>query len=199
MSFLAIQTQTGWGRALEGFADWCRPQAGWLTLDVGCGPGLLPALLAARGCRAFGVDLDGPSLAQRLYAPLAQAAADRLPFPAGSFHLVTASNLLFFLPEPVTALREMARVVRLDGWVALLNPSERMSVPVATDFADQRGLVGLDRESLIAWAARAEAHQRWDETGLAALFASAGLSLGESAIKFGPGLARLARGRRIGG
>ena len=199
LSLLAIQTQTGWGRALQGFADWCRPQAGWLTLDVGCGPGLLPALFAERGCQAFGIDLDKDSLEQRLYTPLAQAEANRLPFPAGSFHLVTASNLLFFHPQPGMALREMRRLVRLDGWVALLNPSERMSVSVATDFADQRGLAGLDRDSLIGWAARAEAHQRWDEAGLVALFASAGLSLQESALKFGPGLARLVRGRRIGG
>ena len=198
MNFLAIQTQTGWGRALQGFADWCRPKPGWLTLDVGCGPGLLPALLAERGCQAFGVDLDSASLAQRIYAPLAQAGADCLPFPAGSFHLVTASNLLFFLPEPETALLEMMRLARPDGWVALLNPSERMSVALATEFADLRGLVGLDRASLIDWAARAEAYRRWDDDGLAAMFAAAGLSLQESALKFGPGLARLARGRRSG-
>jgi SAM-dependent methyltransferase len=196
LSFLAIQTQTGWGRALQGFADWCRPQPGWLTLDVGCGPGLLPALLAERGCQAFGVDLERAPLAQRLHPPLVQAGADCLPFPAGFFHLVTASNLLFFLPEPVTVLREMRRLARPGGWVALLNPSERMSVPLAMEFVDQRGLVGLDRLSLIDWAARAEAHHRWDEDGLAALFAAAGLSLQESALKFGPGLARLARGRR---
>jgi len=196
LSFLAIQTQTGWARALQGFADWCRPQAGWLTLDVGCGPGLLSALLAERGCRAFGVDIDKASLAQRLHPPLAQAGAERLPFPAGSFHLVTASNLLFFLPDPEAALLEMRRLVRPDGWVALLNPSERMSIPVATEFADRRGLVGLDRLSLLDWAARAQAHHRWDEAGLVELFAQAGLILQESALKFGPGLARLARGRR---
>jgi len=198
LSFLAIQTQTGWGRALQSFADWCRPQAGWLTLDVGCGPGLLPAFLAERGCQAYGVDLDRASLGQPLHALLAQARAERLPFPAESFHLVTASNLLFFLPEPARALREMRRLVRLDGWVALLNPSERMSVAAAMELADQRGLVGLDRHSLLDWAARAEAHHRWDEVGLSALFAEAGLSLQESALKIGPGLARLVRGRRIG-
>ena len=83
--FMEIQTQTGWGHVLQGFAAWCRPQPGWLTLDVGCGPGLLPALLARRGCRAFGVDMDKASLAQCLYAALAQADAEWLPFPAESF------------------------------------------------------------------------------------------------------------------
>jgi len=195
LSFLEIQTRTGWERALQGFADWCQPQAGWLTLDVGCGPGLLPALFADRGCQAFGVDLDADCLAHRLHPSLAQAKADQLPFPTGSFHLVTASNLLFFLSDPAPAMREMARLVRADGWMALLNPSERMSVAAATMLADQRGLVGLDRDSLVSWAARAEAHQRWDEAELAGLFAATGLVLHESALKVGPGLARFARGR----
>lgn len=196
MSFLEIQTRTGWGRALQGFADWCRPQPGWLTLDVGCGPGLLPALLAERGCHPCGVDLDSDSLAQRLHPDLVRATAAFLPFQTGIFHLVTTSNLLFFLPDPAQALREMARLVRMDGWVALLNPSERMSVAAAIAFADQRGLTGLDRDSLIGWAARAEAHQRWGESDLAELYASAGLVLQETVLKFGPGLARFARGRR---
>lgn len=196
MSFLEIQTRTAWGRALQGFADWCQPQPGWLTLDVGSGPGLLPALFAGRGCQAYGVDLDAASLAQRLHPALARAQAERLPFPDGSFHLVTASNLLFLLPDPALALGEMARLVREDGWVALLNPSERMGVAVATALADQRGLTGLDRQSLLGWAARAEAHHRWDVADLAELFAAAGLRLQESMLKLGPGLARFARGRR---
>jgi ubiquinone/menaquinone biosynthesis C-methylase UbiE len=196
LNFLEIQTCTGWGRALQGFADWCRPQPGWLTLDVGCGPGLLPALFSGRGCRAFGVDLDLLSLMQGLHPALAQAGALHLPFPDETFHLVTASNLLFFLPDPGRALCEMARLVRADGCVDLLNPSERMSVAAAAAFADQRGLTGLDRDSLMDWAQRAEENRRWDEADLAALFAASGLVLQETALKLGPGLARFVRGRR---
>lgn len=196
MSFLEIQTRTGWGRALQSFADWCQPQPGWLTLDVGCGPGLLPALFAGRRCQALGVDLDVASLSHRLHPALAQAQADHLPFPEGVFHLVTASNLLFFLPDPGQTLREMARLAQPGGWVALLNPSERMSVIQATALVDQRGLSGLDRDSLINWATLAEANRRWDEAALANLFAAAGLTLQETALRLGPGLARFARGRR---
>lgn len=196
MSFLEIQTQTGWGRALQGFAAWCQPEPGWLTLDVGCGPGLLPALLAAHGCQALGVDLDAASLAHRLHPALAQAQADHLPFPDGFFNLVTASNLLFFLPNPGQTLCEMARLLRADGWVALLNPSERMSIAAATALAQQRGLTGLDRDSLINWAALAEAHRRWGETELSELFAAAGLVVQETALRLGPGLARFVRGTR---
>ena len=185
MSFLEIQTQTGWGRVLQGFAGWCQPQAGWL-----------PALFAGYGCQAFGVDLDAATLAQTLHPTLVQAQAVDLPFPQGTFHLLTTSNLLFFLPDPEQALREMRRLVRADGWVALLNPSERMSVAAAAALADQRGLAGLDRVSLLDWAMRAEAHQRWDEAETAALFAAAGMFLHETILKLGPGLARFARGRR---
>jgi SAM-dependent methyltransferase len=195
LSFLEIQTQTAWGRTLQVFAAWCRPQSGWLVLDVGCGPGLLPAIFAGYGCQAFGVDLDAAALRQPLHPILAQAQAVELPFPEGVFDLVTASNLLFFLPDPRRALCEMRRLVRPGGWVALLNPSEHMSLAVATALADQRGLAGLDRVSLLGWARRAEANRRWDELEMAALFSAAGLSLQETILKVGPGLARFARGR----
>lgn len=193
MSFYAIQTQTAWGHTLAGFAAWCAPQAGWRALDVGCGPGLLPALLAARGCQAWGVDLEYAALAGGLHPALAQAAAERLPFPPASFDLLTASNLLFLLPDPSAALAEMARLLRPGGQAALLNPSERMSLAAATALADERRLAGLERDSLLTWAARAETHARWDEPALDALCQRAGLRLVETALKVGPGLARLAR------
>lgn len=56
--FQELQTQTGWSRTLYGFALWCSPKSGWLTLDVGCGPGLLPAIFSKFGCWAVGVDLE---------------------------------------------------------------------------------------------------------------------------------------------
>jgi len=190
-----IQTRTAWGRTLEAFAAWCAPEPGSLALDVGCGPGLQPALLERFGCRAFGADLDGAVLrADRLHARLLQADAACLPFPRGMFHLITASNLLFLLPEPVPALAEMRRLLRPGGQVCVLNPSERMSVAAASALAHERGLQGLGRQSLLNWAAKAEQHARWDEPALADLFAAAGLLLVESVLRVGPGLARFARG-----
>lgn len=192
MSFLEIQTRTAWGRTLEGFAAWCNPQPGWLCLDVGCGPGLLPALLARHGCRAFGADLDFTSLVGRLHPLLVQASAACLPFPGAAFDLLTASNLLFLLPNPPAALDEMARLLRPGGRLCLLNPSENMSVAAAHALAAARDLQGLDRQSLLDWAARAEAHQRWGEAGLVALIRRSGLQLERTELRIGPGLARLA-------
>lgn len=196
MSFLEIQTRTGWGKILEAFAEWCQPQPGWITLDVGCGPGLLPALFAQYGCRAYGIDLDEKMLAPgRLHANLVQADAFKLPFPDEAFDLVTASNLLFLLPDPNPVLREIRRVVAAKGQIAMINPSEHMSVPAAIEVADQHNLQGAGRDSLINWAARAEANQRWDRSDVEALLDSAEFQLVDTTLKMRPGLARLAKGK----
>lgn len=194
MNFLEVQTQTAWGRVLAGFAQWCAPQPDWITLDVGSGPGLLPALFAERGCRAFGCDLDDAVLRRRLYSSLVQADACWLPFSSETFDLVTATNVLFLLPEALMTLQEMKRLLRPGGVLALLNPSERMSVSAAAALADERGLRGLDRQSLLDWAQRAEAHHRWDEEQTINLFAEAGFCKIEMTLKVGSGLARWAKG-----
>jgi ubiquinone/menaquinone biosynthesis C-methylase UbiE len=195
---LLIQTQTGWGQVLRSFADWCGPQVNWRTLDVGCGPGLLPALLAQRGCQAFGIDLDANIFSPRpLHAQVTQANGLHLPFTEGSFHLVTACNVLFMVEDPISVLKEMARVTRLDGQVLVLNPSGRMSVSAATRLADQRNLQGLARQSLIDWAARAEAHHRWGEYEICALMVGAGLQVAQMTSRVGPGLALLVRGIKV--
>jgi SAM-dependent methyltransferase len=198
VSFLDIQIHTGWSRVLQSFADWCQPQADWITLDVGCGPGLLPCLLSQRGCTAFGIDLEAKMFSPpRLHLQLAQADSIHLPFPTGAFDLVTASNLLFLIIDPRSALREMRRLIRQEGQIDVLNPSESMSVIAATTLADQRGLQGLERDSLLNWAAIAEANRRWGVRELQELFNSAGLELVDTVLKVGPGLARFAKGVRL--
>lgn len=108
---------------------------------------------------------------------------------------MTASNLLFLLESPLLALQELRRVLRSEGQLCLLNPSEQMSREAALALAEQRGLSGLERDSLLEWARRAEAGSRWDESGLRRLLREAGLVLVESALRIGPGLARLSRAR----
>lgn len=196
--FLDLQTRTGWGQTLAGFAAWCSPRAGWRTLDVGCGPGLLPALFSRAGCWAVGADLDaGMFQPAPLHSCVVQADGLHLPFPGEAFDLVTASNLLFLLDKPELVLLELRRVLRTAGRLCLLNPSENMSVTAATRLADARGLSGLARETLVNYAWRAERHARWDTQQLASLLAAAGLKLERSDLRMGEGLARLACALRV--
>jgi ubiquinone/menaquinone biosynthesis C-methylase UbiE len=192
-NFLDVQTKTAWGRTLAEFASFCNPGPATIILDVGCGPGLLPALLAERGCKSYGVDFDFSLLSSGIIPTLAQAEALSLPFQSATFNLVTATNLLFLLDDPVRALREWKRVLAPGGALCLLNPSENLSVPAASRLADERRLEGTARESLLNWAQNAETHSRWTEDETRELISRAGFRLEDSVLKVGPGFARFAR------
>jgi SAM-dependent methyltransferase len=94
------------------------------ALDVGCGTGALTAELVARlGTGAVSaVDPSGSFVdAARSRLPavdIRRAAAERLPFPDGSFDCALAQLVVHFMKDPVAGLREMARVVRHGGLVA---------------------------------------------------------------------------------
>lgn len=98
------------------------------TLEVAVGSGLNLPDYAPAVSRAVGVDLSGGMLAQargRAAAAgrpiaLAQADAQRLPFPDARFDTVAISLALCTVPDPAAALAELARVCRPDGRVVLL-------------------------------------------------------------------------------
>ncbi len=191
--FYEIQTNTPWGRTLTDFASFCRPRPASVILDVGCGPGLLPSIFANQGHIACGVDADPYLLSAHLSPNLVQADAAHLPFPPAIFDLVTATNLLFLLDAPMQALIEWKRLLCPGGQIALLNPSERLSVESATRLANERKLEGAARTSLLDWARNAEQHVRWTEDETRLLLARAGLELVETCLRVGPGFARLVR------
>lgn len=192
-NFLEIQTKTAWGRALAEFASFCDPQPASLILDIGSGPGLLPAIFAREGHVVFGVDHDFELLGSGLIPALSQADATNLPFEYSSFNLVTATNLLFLLDDPLAALHEWTRVLAPDGELCLLNPSEYLSLDSASRLADEHNLNGTARASLLRWAKNAEDFFCWTETETRDLLSQAGLRLEESILRIGPGFARFVR------
>jgi len=194
-NFLDIQTKTAWGHTLATFASFCNPKPASFILDIGCGPGLLPALFVHEGHIAFGIDTDSSLLSPALSPNLGQADALSLPFPSSTFNLITATNVLFLLEDPLLALHAWMRVLDPNGELCLLNPSEKLSVSAATQLANSRALDGTARESLLNWANNAETHFCWTEAETQELLAQAGLRLEESALKVGPGFARFVRAK----
>src|SRR5918995_5494591 len=106
------------------FADFAAVGPGRRVLDVGCGPGALTAELVARlGADAVSaVDPSEPFVAaardRHPGVDVQRAAAEQLPFEDRSFDAALAQLVVHFMADPVTGLREMARVTREGGVVA---------------------------------------------------------------------------------
>jgi demethylmenaquinone methyltransferase/2-methoxy-6-polyprenyl-1,4-benzoquinol methylase len=101
------------------------PPDGGEVLDVATGTGLVARELLARGFRVTGLDQSPEMLAcarERLGGGvrLVEASADALPFPDASFDHVTFTYLLRYVEDPGATLRELARVVRDGGTLAML-------------------------------------------------------------------------------
>jgi SAM-dependent methyltransferase len=106
------------------FADFARIAPGLSVLDVGCGPGVLTAELAAR-VGAAGVTAIDPSASfveavreRHPHVDVREGPAERLPFPDREFDAAVAQLVVHFMADPVAGLREMARVTRRHGTVA---------------------------------------------------------------------------------
>lgn len=91
-------------------------------LDCGCGTGSNLRMLGDYG-RAVGFDLTatGVRFAHAHGHRVAQASIAAMPFPSGTFHLVTSFDVLQCLPDDVerSAIAEMARVLKPGGWLLL--------------------------------------------------------------------------------
>lgn len=102
-------------------------------IDVGCGNGLYLAALERRRHRGsvLGFDLSPGMLAaakpQASHSHLAAADASRLPLPDDAADITFAMHMLYHVPEPAEAVRELRRVTRPGGHVAVvLNGSDHL-------------------------------------------------------------------------
>jgi SAM-dependent methyltransferase len=105
-------------------ADLAGIEPGQRVLDVGCGPGALTIELAARvgPGNVTAVDPSEPFVAaareRHPGVDVRRAAAEELPFGDGEFDAALAQLVVHFMTDPVSGLREMARVTRPGGVVA---------------------------------------------------------------------------------
>ena len=97
------------------------------VLDVATGTGLVARELVHRfACSVVGLDQSPEMLAvaavrtRGLPITLVQGRAERLPFADGEFAALTFTYLLRYVADPAETMRELARVVRPGGTVAML-------------------------------------------------------------------------------
>jgi len=104
--------------------------AGGHVLDLGCGTGELARHMGAARLRVTGCDISAEMLA-RAAAGDPDGAVEwvelnpswrSLPFGSATFDAVVAASVLEYVEEPVTVLRECARVLRTGGIVLLTVP-----------------------------------------------------------------------------
>lgn len=104
---------------------------GQSLLDVGCGTGAVLTLAAPQvghGAQVLGVDLSQGMLDQARrqldllgldWVGLAPGNGQELELPSASFDVVSASLVLFFIPNPLAALK---------SWFSVLTPGGRVGV-----------------------------------------------------------------------
>lgn len=106
------------------------------VLDAGAGTGIGTRLLRERGARTIALD---PNLAMLATAsdvrPSVCGAGETLPFTESAFDVVTSFNAFHWM-KPDPALREMRRVLRPDGHLALIWNDWDASDPFTAQFVE---------------------------------------------------------------
>ena len=137
-------------------------------LDVACGPGNFTAPLAEElpdDGLAVGFDISEPMLTRAVLdnstarTCYVRGDARSLPFPDETFDAVCCFGALYLIPEPFGVAREMVRVLRPGGRIAILTSYAR----------------GAPLRYLLTGGARVIGLRMFDRQAFVDLFSSAGL------------------------
>jgi ubiquinone/menaquinone biosynthesis C-methylase UbiE len=135
------------------------------VLDVPCGDGFYAAHLAARAGRLVAADassaylsLAREALSDHPPAEVHRADAYALPFEDGTFDLVFSAQSLISLDDPAKAIREMVRVTKPRGHVAILESDQYHHILLT---------LPPDLELTVQRALRAHARHKGDEERIA--------------------------------
>lgn len=91
-----------------------------LVIDIGCGGQPARPFIESRGGRYVG--LDHPQAGERGAMPDVIGVGDHLPFASGSAGAVLLTTVLEHLPEPFSAMTEIARILKAGGNLVLTAP-----------------------------------------------------------------------------
>jgi ubiquinone/menaquinone biosynthesis C-methylase UbiE len=130
-------------------------------LDVACGPGNFTGPLAEQlpdGGLAVGFDVSAPMLTRAVLdnsgpqTCYVRGDAHKLPFGDETFHAVCCFGALYLMPEPFRVAREMMRVLKPGGRIAILTSYARDAAPIRhalTAGARAIGLTMFDRAAFV--------------------------------------------------
>jgi demethylmenaquinone methyltransferase / 2-methoxy-6-polyprenyl-1,4-benzoquinol methylase len=136
-ALLSFGQDPRWRRAMVAAV---RASPGHRVLDVATGTGLVArALVRGAGCSVVALDQSEEMLARARALvgsepriSLVRGEAERLPFADGEFDALTFTYLLRYVDDPAATMRELARVVRPSGRIAMLEfhvPRGRLTRP----------------------------------------------------------------------
>lgn len=134
------------------------PQSGSTFLDVACGAGALVRLAKEAGLRAVGIDISEVAVcvaSERVEGAFAVGAGECLPFTGASFDYVTNMGSLEHFVDPLTGLKEMARVLKPDGRAFILVPNT-FSLLTNIWMAFRTGRTAVDEQPIQRYGARAD-------------------------------------------
>ena len=120
---LSLGQDPRWRRALVDAID-ARPAD--RVLDVATGTGMVAQALHDRyHCAVVGLDQSADMLAvartrEGIYDGIVEGSAERLPFADAAFDHLTFTYLLRYVDDPAATMRELARVVKPGGRVAMV-------------------------------------------------------------------------------
>jgi ubiquinone/menaquinone biosynthesis C-methylase UbiE len=109
---------------------WAERVSGRHVLDLGCGYGDAALRLVAEHCIVTGLDISKhfvyrarETVGGSDRADWVQGDAERLPFADKVFDAVVSFGTLHHLLHPETAIAEVARVLKPDGWLFAVEPN----------------------------------------------------------------------------
>lgn len=117
-----------------------------LVLDVGCGTGLFFKEVTSEGRIVVGIDISRRLLQKakeksKAYANahVLQADADHLPFKDAFFCSIFAFTILQNMPHPLDTLKELKRVVNMDGRIVVTGLKKSFPLNKFTNIIEDAG------------------------------------------------------------
>lgn len=126
-------------------------------IDVGCGPGLLARLAAAKGYDTIGIDGDrcmireAKKIARKEHSSAYFEIGDIFRIPQQSADVISASSLLAALDDKASGFQTLLEAVRPGGYLLIIEPTHRMTRDAADAFIG-RGMHGRRISGLRIWA-----------------------------------------------